>query len=64
MAKHIFNKFIGFNVAPESAKKIGVYNKSGTRLGSVSIDNTPLKKTRGTKLYSFGILSDVHQKDG
>lgn len=54
--------FIDVNVAPAAATSIGVYNSSGKRVGFIPLGG--LKKTYGTKLYSFGLLSDVHDYEG
>lgn len=55
----IYKDFIPENVAPKSAKRIGVYDKNGNRvfgitLGSLAFPVVP------EKLYSFGAISDVH----
>lgn len=54
-----YRNLIAQNIAPLSAKRIGVYNADGKRVGGFSLGN--LQKMRpGTKQYSFGALSDVH----
>ena len=50
--------FIQQNVAPPTAYQIGVYRK-GKRVGYVPIDNLIYPDT-GKKLYTFGVLSDIH----
>lgn len=55
-----YNSLIKTNIAPYAASKIGVYNSSGTRVGSIAIDN--FKPTYGERLYRFGVLSDVHNE--
>lgn len=55
-----YDSLIKTNVAPYAASKIGVYNSSGTRVGSIAIDN--FKPTYGERLYRFGLLSDVHNE--
>ena len=55
-----YSSLIKTNVAPYAASKIGVYNSSGTRVGSIAIDN--FKPTYGERLYRFGLLSDVHNE--
>lgn len=57
MAK--YDDFIPENVAPKNARRIGVYNAQGNRVGQIPLDNLTLPNV-GTKLYSFGVLSDVH----
>ena len=52
-------EFIDANVAPADAASIGVYNSNGKRVGFIPLGS--LKKSYGTKLYSFGLLSDIHQ---
>lgn len=54
-----YTDFINENVAPSYATKIGVYN-GDTRIGKVDLG--VLKKITGNKLYSFGLLSDVHNR--
>ena len=54
-----YTDFINENVAPSYATKIGVYN-GDARIGKVDLG--VLKKITGNKLYSFGLLSDVHNR--
>lgn len=54
-----YQDFISENVAPLGATKIGVYN-GDTKVGK--IDLGALNKIAGNKLYSFGLLSDVHNR--
>lgn len=50
------------NVAPYVAKNIGVYNKeTGEREGTIPLGS--FKPNYGTRLYRFGIVSDVHYND-
>ena len=50
------------NISPKSSKKIGVYNEStGKKVGFISIDK--ISKKYDKKLYSVGIISDVHYND-
>lgn len=59
MKVSIYDSLISQNVAPYKAKKIGVYNSSGKRVGGFGLQN--LKRYGlGKKLYSFGALSDIH----
>ena len=53
-----YEHFIPQNTAPSGAKRIAVYNKNGVKVGTVPLGNlTPITKE---KLYSFGLLSDIH----
>ena len=53
-----YRHFIQENIAPKGAKRIGVYDNMGKRLGSISLGI--LKPPDGIKQYSFCALSDVH----
>ena len=55
-----YTGFIPQNVAPLNARRIGIYNAQGNRVGHIPLGNLALPSNRGTKLYSFGALSDVH----
>lgn len=55
--------FIPQNVAPKTAKRIGVYNENGERLFSIPIGHLAFRPA-GDKLYSFGAISDVHLQYG
>jgi predicted phosphodiesterase len=56
--KYQYNGFIKENIAPKNAKQIGVYDKKGNRMLSISLRSlTPVKKE---KLFSFGVVSDLH----
>lgn len=47
------------NIAPIHARRIGIYNAKGNRVGQIPLGHlTP--PVVGKKLYSFGALSDVH----
>lgn len=53
-----YKHFIPQNIAPNEAKRIGVYDADGKRVCSVSLGGlTPPAKE---KIYSFGLVSDVH----
>lgn len=56
MAEYV--DFIPQNTAPVGAKRIGVYNKSGLRVGTIKLGHLAVDKR--TKQYSFGAISDVH----
>lgn len=51
-------KLIDENVAPSEACMIGVFDSTGNYLRSVGLGN--LKHQHGKKLYSFGLMSDIH----
>lgn len=54
-----YTDFISQNVAPKGARRIGIYNAQGNRVGQIPLSNlAPPKPYK--KLYSFGALSDVH----
>lgn len=54
-----YTKFISENVAPLGARRIGIYDDNGNRVGFIPLDGlTP--PTEGKKLYRFGVLSDIH----
>ncbi|MBQ8830854.1 MAG: metallophosphoesterase [Oscillospiraceae bacterium] len=55
-----FTDFIPQNVAPSEANEIGVYSASGKKVCSVELSHLAFPSNAGTKLYSFGALSDVH----
>ena len=54
-----YEDFIPQNVAPQGARRIGVYNAQGNKVGAIPLGSLALPKT-GAKQYSFGALSDVH----
>lgn len=54
-----YKDFIPENVAPLGARRIGIYDSNGNRVGQIPLGSlTP--PTAGQKLYSFGALSDIH----
>lgn len=57
MAQYV--NFILENVAPSNAKRIGIYNSNGNRVGVIPLGNLAFPKDK-QKLYSFGALSDIH----
>ena len=59
MAKGIFANMIPQNVAPKDAVRIGVYDRSGNKLGKFALQHLAFPDL-GKKRYSFGVLSDVH----
>ena len=58
-----YRDLIAENVAPLNARRIGIYDSNGNRVGQIPLGSlTP--PTPGQKQYSFGALSDIHlQKD-
>lgn len=55
----VYTDFIPQNVATAGARRIGIYNEQGNRVGQIPLGSlTP--PTPGKKLYSFGALADVH----
>jgi predicted phosphodiesterase len=54
-----FNNFIPENVATLNARRIGIYNAKGNRVGFIPLGNLG-NPASGSKQYSFGALSDVH----
>lgn len=54
-----YEVFNSFNIAIPGAKRIGVYDGSGNKIGQIPLGNLRPKNT-GKKLYSFGVLSDTH----
>jgi surface protein len=55
-----YDKFISYNIAPENAVNIGVYNASGKRFGDVVLGALANKPDFGNKLYTFAAFSDIH----
>ena len=53
-----YKHFIPQNTAPSGAKSIGVYNSNGEKVCSIPLGrmSPPTKE----KLYSFGLVSDIH----
>lgn len=56
--RYKYSGFIPENIAPKGAKKIIVYDSSGNRIGNIPLGH--LTRPTGTKLYSFGLMSDLH----
>lgn len=54
-----YTHFIPQNIAPDGTKKIGVYDSDRNRVIGIMLSGlTPVKKQ---KLYSVGILADLHE---
>ena len=57
-----YTNFIPQNVAPIGARRIGVYDENGNRVGQIPLGSlTP--PNRAKKLYSFLMISDIHIGD-
>lgn len=56
--KYEYTHLIPQNSAPPEAKKIGVYNAAGKRTMGFPVGR--MTPPEGTKLYSFGLISDTH----
>lgn len=54
-----FQDFIPVNSALPETRRIGIYNSKGNRVGFVPL-GTLTPPDLGKRLYSFGILSDIH----
>lgn len=54
-----YGNFITQNVAPKEAVKIGLYNSKGKRVVGIPLKTLSFPNL-GDKLYTFGVLSDVH----
>ena len=55
-----YTDFIKFNKAPNDANHIAVYDKNGEKIINVNLGD--FKPKLGKKLYTFGLLSDVHNE--
>lgn len=53
-----YTHFIKQNIAPKGAKKIAVYNADGAKVASIALGE--LTPPTSERLYSFGLVSDVH----
>lgn len=54
-----YEDFIPQNIAPSGSRRIGIYDDGGNRVGQIPL-GTMMPPIPGKKLYSFGVLSDVH----
>lgn len=54
-----YEGFTKYNAAVAGARRIGIYDANGMRVGQIPLGNLELKNT-GEKLYSFGVISDTH----
>lgn len=55
---YVYTHFIPQNTAPPEAKSIGVYDSNGNKVTSIPLGR--LTRPTGEKLYSFGLMSDIH----
>jgi 3',5'-cyclic AMP phosphodiesterase CpdA len=55
---YVYRHFIPQNIAPKDATKIGVYNSNDEKIFTIPLGR--LSHINETKLYSFGLLSDIH----
>lgn len=62
MAAFRYEHLIPENVAPKNATAIGVYNSNGTRITTFDLGGLAFPSL-GEKLYSMGVLSDIHVSD-
>ena len=54
-----YKDFITYNIASQNARRIGIYDVNGNRVGQIPLGSlTP--PAYGKRLYSFGALSDIH----
>ena len=54
-----YTNLIKQNIAPSNVNKIALFNSTGNKIGTIPLGS--LKRPDiGEKLYSFGVLSDVH----
>ena len=56
--RYQYKGLIPQNVAPARAVKIGVFNATGEQVGSIPLGR--LQRPQGEKLFSFGLVSDIH----
>lgn len=53
-----YKHFIPQNAAPKGVKQIGVYDENGKRICGIPLGT--LAPPQGVKLYSFGLIADLH----
>ena len=56
--RYQYNGFIPQNIAPKVAKQIVVHNGKGEKVRTIALGS--LNRPTGEKLYSYGLLSDLH----
>ena len=55
---YVYRHFIPQNTAPAGTKRIGVYDSNGNKVCTIPLGG--LTPPNSGKLYSFGIVSDIH----
>ena len=55
---YVYRHFIPQNTAPKGAQKIGVYDSNGRKVCTIPLGG--LTPPTSAKLYSFGLVSDIH----
>lgn len=57
-----YMRFIPENIAIKGARRIGIYNAQGNRVGQIPLGNLamPSPSITGNLLYKVGLMSDVH----
>jgi predicted phosphodiesterase len=53
-------KLIKENIAPPESKNLAIFDDNGNKIGIVPLGPLKMPTNLGTKLYSFGLLSDIH----
>lgn len=54
----MYSDFIKENVAIKGAKRIGIYDENGNRVGQIPLGALTIPK--GKKMYSFAVMADTH----
>ena len=55
---YLYKGFTRYNIAPNGINKMQVYDSTGKNVGSLGLN--VLGRPTGQKLYSFGLVSDMH----
>ena len=61
MSINVFSDFIKENIAPYLSESIGIFNENNELVGKLPLNN--FKPNYGSRLFRFGILSDVHNNN-
>ena len=56
--RYNYTNFIKQNIAPKNAKSIVVFNSKGENIYTISLGR--MARPKSQKLYSFGLISDLH----